>query len=259
MNGKDVEPEVQVLAEIPVGHLLLESPVGGGDDSYIYPHRPFRSDSLELSGLERPKQLGLRFRTQVPDLVEEERAAVRQLEAAHPALRRAGERSALVAEHLGLDQVSRNGGAVHRDERTPGSPARGVDGRRHQLFAGARLAGDQDAGVGGADPLDERGDLPHGATLTDQGRPPCELGLERAVLGAGPVELEGRAYRHQHCLRRERLLQELERAELHRPHGVGELCLAAHHDDRGGTATLAEPCQRVQAIRARAASAGRAG
>ena len=54
---------------------------------------------------------------QVADLVEEEGAAVGQLEAALLAAGRAGEGALLVAEQLGLEQGLGERRAVHRDER----------------------------------------------------------------------------------------------------------------------------------------------
>ena len=52
----------------------------------------------------RAQQLGLQVQRQVVDLVEEERAAVRALEAADALAHRAGEGALLVAEQLALDQ-----------------------------------------------------------------------------------------------------------------------------------------------------------
>ena len=46
---------------------------------------PLGADPLELAGLERAEQLGLGLRAQVAHLVEEERAAVGQLEPARAA------------------------------------------------------------------------------------------------------------------------------------------------------------------------------
>ena len=53
----------------------------------------------------------------VADLVEEERAAVRGLELADAPLVGAGERAALVAEELALEELVRDRRAVERDER----------------------------------------------------------------------------------------------------------------------------------------------
>ena len=107
------------------------------------------ADPLELAFLEDAEQLGLRLGGQLADLVEEERAAVGQLEPADPAGDRAGERPLLVAEQLALDEARGQGRAVDLDQRLTGPPARGVDGPGDQLLAGAGLAGDEHGGVGG--------------------------------------------------------------------------------------------------------------
>ena len=60
---------------------------------------------------------------QIADLVEEERAALRQLDLAGHAAIGAGERAALVAEELALDELDRQRRAVDGDER-PGLPRR---------------------------------------------------------------------------------------------------------------------------------------
>ena len=56
---------------------------------------------------------------------------------------RAGERAALVAEQLGLEQRFGNRGAVDRDERLVGAGAGVVNAAREQLLARARLADEQ--------------------------------------------------------------------------------------------------------------------
>ena len=63
------------------------------------------------------KQLRLQRRLQVADFVQEQRAAVGQLEAPGPRVGRAGERALLVAEQLALDQCGRQRGTVDGDER----------------------------------------------------------------------------------------------------------------------------------------------
>ena len=65
---------------------------------------PRRSNSLLL---QHAQQLRLQLERDVADLVEKQRAAVRQLEAADPLRDRAGERAALVAEELALQQAGR--------------------------------------------------------------------------------------------------------------------------------------------------------
>jgi len=58
---------------------------------------------------------------QLTDLVEEQRATVRDLEAAFLGRMRAGERAFLVAKQLRLDEVVRQGRTADLDERPLGA------------------------------------------------------------------------------------------------------------------------------------------
>src|SRR2546426_7930864 len=86
----------------------------------------------------------------VPDLVEEDGAAVGGLELADLELVGTREGASLVTEQLALQELPRHGGAVDLDEWP--SPAGGevVNGAGDELLAGAGLArdknGDVDAG-----------------------------------------------------------------------------------------------------------------
>src|SRR5216117_265801 len=79
----------------------------------------------------------------IRDLVQEQRAAVGQLEAAQPPLGGAGERPALVAEQLALDQRLGDRRTVDGDERPVAPVGKVVDRARDQLLAGATLAIDE--------------------------------------------------------------------------------------------------------------------
>src|SRR5687767_8968078 len=82
----DVEAEEQILAEDPLGDAAREVVVRGGDDADVYVHGLAATDALNLLRLDRSQQLRLRFSAEVADLVEEQRAAVRQLEPADAGL-----------------------------------------------------------------------------------------------------------------------------------------------------------------------------
>ena len=99
--------------------------------------------------VERAQNFGLRLQAHVADFIQEQRAAVGLLELAFLVGGGAGKRAFAMAEQLALDQVFRNGGAVHLDEHLVLAQAVRVDGVGHQFFAGARFAIDQHAAVGG--------------------------------------------------------------------------------------------------------------
>ena len=71
---------------------------------------------LELALLQHPQELHLRAERNLADLVEEDGSPVGQLEAPLLAPDRAGERAALVAEQLALEQRLSEGRTVHPDE-----------------------------------------------------------------------------------------------------------------------------------------------
>ena len=125
---------------------------------------------LELALLQDAQQLHLRRQVDVADLVEEERAALGELEAALLPLLRAGERAPLVAEQLGFDQAVGQRRAAHLDERLVGARRVVVDGVRHHLLAGARLAADEDRRVGGGDLRHLLVHLAHRAAAADDAR-----------------------------------------------------------------------------------------
>src|SRR5204862_2673875 len=101
--------------------------------------------------------------------------AVRALEAAGAPTGRRGERAFLVAEDFALEQGFGNRRAVDGEERERRARTQLMDRLRHQLVAGARLAGDEHRRARGRSLLDDLVDLPHlGAVPDDR--------AERAVL-----------------------------------------------------------------------------
>jgi hypothetical protein len=96
-------------------------------------------DDTTSASTRRPRELRLQRRIEVGHLVEEEHAAVRQLEPALALARRLRERPAHVAEQLRLDDVGRQRRDRRRHERAAAARAgRGV-GAGEQVLAGAGL------------------------------------------------------------------------------------------------------------------------
>ena len=89
----------------------------GGDDAHVAADRHVIADALEHALLQHAQQLHLHRQAHVADLVEEQRAALGDLEAALAGGDRAGEGAFLVAEQLAFEQLGRNGAAVDGDER----------------------------------------------------------------------------------------------------------------------------------------------
>src|SRR5207237_816133 len=116
VDREDVETEQQILPELALHRGFCEILVGRRDHAYVHRDRLLTAESLDHARLEHAQQLRLGLRPQVAHLVEEQRAAIRELEPPHAPLRGAGERAALVAEHLRFDEVLRDGRAVHAYE-----------------------------------------------------------------------------------------------------------------------------------------------
>ena len=119
----------------------------GGDDAHVAADRDVVADALEHALLQHAQQLHLHRRAHVADLVEEQRAALGDLEAALAGGDRAGEDAFLVAEQLALEQVGGNRAAVDGDEGPLAARAEIVDGARGDFLAGAGFAEHQNGGI----------------------------------------------------------------------------------------------------------------
>ena len=154
------EAVIEILAEAAVGDHRVEVLVGGADDPRVDGDRLAAADALDHPLLEEAQQLDLKRQRDVADLVEEQGAALGQLDLADVRLDRAGERAALVAEQLGLEQVFGDRGAVDGDELALAA-ALLVHGAGEQFLAGAAGAEQHHRDVGAGDALDGLADLQH--------------------------------------------------------------------------------------------------
>src|SRR5262249_59988272 len=96
MNAQHVEPVEQVGAKSTLVDELAERLIGGRDDANVNLDGRGAADPHELPLLEHAKQLDLRRERDLSDLVEEQCAAIRQLEPAEAPLSGPGERAFLV-------------------------------------------------------------------------------------------------------------------------------------------------------------------
>ena len=161
VDRDDVEPVVEVLPEVALLDQLLEAAVGRGDQAYVYPQGLHAADALEFRLLNGPQQLDLDLLGDLADLVEEQGAAVGELEAAGPARHGAGEGAALVAKQLAFDQAGRDGRAVDLDEGLVVPRRAEVQRPGDQLLAGAALGGDEHGRGAGSDGSDDLADRLH--------------------------------------------------------------------------------------------------
>jgi hypothetical protein len=104
----DVQAVKEVLAERPLLDHLAQVHVARGDDADVESHRARFADTLDLALLQRAQQLGLQRQRHRRQLVDEERAAMGELESAGARRDRTGERTLDVTEQLRLGEILRN-------------------------------------------------------------------------------------------------------------------------------------------------------
>src|SRR5262249_18043182 len=115
VDWKDVEPIVQVLAELAAAHKLRQIAIGGRDDAYVHLYGPLRTHGIDFAFLQRAQELDLNVEAQLADLVQKQRTAIGFLKFAGVSVCRACERAFLVSKQDRLDEVFGNGAAVHGD------------------------------------------------------------------------------------------------------------------------------------------------
>jgi hypothetical protein len=169
-DRKHAQAVEQIAPEAADGDLVLEPPVGGGDDAGTAALRAIRPDRLHLAVLQDAEQLRLETGRGVADLVEEHGAVAGVQEQPGAVAVGAGEGTAHVAEELGFEQRFRQGSAVLDAKRGARVGAEGVDGAGDDLLARARFTLDQhgDAGARGARSMANH--LPHLGTHRDDRR-----------------------------------------------------------------------------------------
>ena len=255
VQGDDRQPVVEILAEAAVLDHLPEIAIGRGDHPDIAGQHVAPAHREVFPALEHAQQLDLGLACQLPDLVEEQRAAIGQREEALAIVDRAGERAAHVAEQLALEQRGGQRAGIDAHHR-PIRAQRGVmDGARHQLLAGAALARHQHRRIGGRDLLDGGLDALHGRARAHQvdaglGGPG---GARGEVMGAG-IQRPAHQGLDQEVV--EGLAQEVVGALAHRPHrGVpfGEGGHDHHEDVRMPAADLLEQHQPIHRLHAQVA------
>ncbi len=191
------------------------------------------SDSNSRSWM-HAQQLRLERRAHRADLVEEDRAAIGQRELAALAGRRAGERAAHVPEELRLEQGLRNRGAVHLDERHLALRAVIVDRARDHLLAGSGFPRDEDRALRSRDDFGRADDVLHPPAAAHEAvviEVRVALADEISMLGAKPLMIERAADDDEELVDFERLLQVVERPELHGLDGALDRRVRGHHDD----------------------------
>ena len=207
--------------------------------------------------LEHPEELALRRRGKLPDLVQENRPAVGELELAEAARERAREGAAFVAEELALEERVGDRGAVDRDEGAAAAGRQLVDRAGEELLAGPALTLEQHGGVGRGHPLRLGLHRADRRRLPDDRRHrarPAVLEQERLALPRAPLD-RARDEKAEK-VRLDRLGDEVLGAALHRVHGGLDRAERGHHDHRKGGVEGSRRVEDGEPVRAGEAPVG---
>ena len=162
VQAHDIEAVEQIFAEHLGQDFGFEVLVRGRDDADIGADRVIPAHPRESSVLQHAKEFALQGERHFADLVEEQRSAVRLLEASDALGTRAGEGSFFVTEQLALQQVLRNGRAIDGEEWPVVARAVLMDGASDEFLSRSALAGDHDRRIAVRDAPDHFEHFLHG-------------------------------------------------------------------------------------------------
>ena len=223
-----------------------------GDHAHVDAQRRAAPHAVELALGQHAQQAHLQREAHVADLVQEQRAAVRLLEAPAAHGVRARERAPLVAEQFRLQQLRGDRRGVERDERAIGARAVPVQCARDQLLAGAGLSGHEHREARAGQAADRAEHLLHRRRLAE------DAGDRRGrVTGAAGAARRRRAANERDSfVDVERLRQVLERAAAVGRDRMVQVGMRSHDDHRQVLMVAPRDLEQAQALGAGHAHVG---
>ena len=229
----------------------MDVPVRRRDDPDIHGQGLPASHPEELLALEDPQQFRLEVEGELAHLVEEERAAVGEVEEPLGRPVGSGERAALEAEELALEERLGERCAIEGYEVRVAPGREPVERAGEELLSRAALPREQDVRTRRCDLPDEvedvhDGEAPADEVLLPRGRfepaPQGPVLLEEAAVRKGP------ARRQEELVGREGLREVVERPTLHRFHRRRDLRVRRDDDDREAGVRIARRRHEVEAV-----------
>src|SRR5262249_38096601 len=104
VNREHVDAIEKILPKSPARDVALEVAIGRADNAHVDLARAVVTDAFVFALLKNTKKLALECGWNLADLVEEQRASVRELEATDAILHRARERALDVSEELAFEE-----------------------------------------------------------------------------------------------------------------------------------------------------------
>src|SRR4029453_3382998 len=147
------QPKIQIFPELLRGDRRLQLAVRRGNDADVDVKRLRAADTFEPLFLERTEDLCLEPQREIPDFVEKQRAAVRELKSARFAGGGPCKCALFMTEQLRLEQRIGNRRAVDGDKRPFRTAAERVQCSGEQLLAGAAFPFQQHGGIRAGSPM----------------------------------------------------------------------------------------------------------
>ena len=252
---------VQVGAERPARDGRFEVLVGRGHETDVDGNLAVAADGTDTPLLQGAQQLHLRFVTQVPYFVEEQRASVGRLESPSLVGQSPREGPLDMTEKLRSRQIAGNGPAVDRHEGLSGPLAFPVDQLRHMLLARAARTVDQHRHIGRGHQPDVFVQLPGGVAaaldvverLLRKAPGRTRRGLRSGFRGRRRRNIQRFTDLFQQFVGIHRFGHIVACAELHAPHGVLDFGVTRHHDHRRRDTRSRHPLQQGDAVLVRQA------
>lgn len=187
---------------------------------------------------EGAQQLHLGVGVDLANLIQEQRATVRQFETSDAALLGTGEGSLFMAEQLAFKDLRRQRGAVHSDQFGLGASAQIVNGTCDQFLAGAAFAFNEDGRPGGRDLLDGLEDGFERVSLAEDALNAellLDLLLQDLVFLLQAAAAQGAFHQQFDLVQVQRLGDKMVGAAPHGLDGGVHAAVGGHHDADGGT------------------------
>ena len=252
---RDVQPVVEVGAKAPLVGGQAQVFLGRGDHPDVQGDQLVAAQALDRPLLQQAQQLDLHLQAHALDLVEEQGAAVGELELADAAPRSAGEGAGLVAEQLALHHRFGQGAGVDRHEGPAAATGQVVQGARHHLLAGAGFTEDQHVGGDPGEGADLFAQALHARRLADQARAQlvavAQGQAQAAVVQHQAAQGQGAAHAVEQVVAGEGLFQEVIGAGAHRLHGQGHVAVTGDQQHRQLRVLLMQLLEQLQAVDAR--------
>src|SRR5437867_871894 len=142
-----VQAVIKIFAEAALSHQRKELYVGSGYNAHVDSELLGAAEAHEFALLNHAQKLGLRFRTDGGDFIEENGALVGDLEETLLGSNRASEGTFHMAEELGLQQIHRNRSCVYGHEGLVRAGGGRVNGLGDEFLTGAAFAADKNRGA----------------------------------------------------------------------------------------------------------------